>query len=71
MAFEKKEYTLLERFEQRAVSKSEARRVYGLIFSGNYSIMDLTLGDLMAIKGMGRKGALLVMEVVCDLAVKK
>lgn len=69
MAFEKKEYTLLERFEQHAASKSEAKRVYGLIPED--AIMDLTLGDLMAIKGMGRKGALLVMEVVCDLAGKK
>ena len=69
MAKEKKELTLLERFELHASTKSEAKRVYGLI--EDYAIMGMNFSDLMAIKGMGRKGALLVMEVVCDLAGKK
>lgn len=69
MKKEKKELTLLERFELHAATKSEAKRVYGLI--ENYAIMGMNFSDLMAIKGMGRKGALLVMEVVCDLAGKK
>lgn len=69
MAAEKKEINLLELFEKHATSKNEAKRVYGLI--EKYDMMALDMNNLLAIKGMGRKAALLVMEVACDLKGKK
>jgi len=66
---EKKELTLLERFEKYAATKSEAKRIYNLV--DGQPFMEMTIMDLLAVKGMGRKGALLVMEVACDLAGKK
>ena len=68
MAIEKKEINLLELFEKHA-TKTEAKRVYGLI--EKYDMMALDVNNLLAIKGMGRKAALLVMEVACDLKGKK
>lgn len=69
MATEKKEISLLELFEKHATSKSEAKRVYALI--AQYDVLALDLGTLFAIKGMGRKAALLVTEVAADLKGKK
>lgn len=68
MAFEKKEITLTERFEKHAATKQEAARVRMLV--SDYDILHMTFDELLSIKGMGRKGALLVMEVACDLKGK-
>ena len=69
MATGKKEINLLELFEKHAATKTEAKRVYGLV--EKYDLMALDMNNLLAIKGMGRKAALLVMEVACDLKGKK
>ena len=63
------ELTLVERFEKHAASKSEATRVYSRV--KDYAIMDLTLNELLSIPGIGRKAAILVLEVAADLKNKK
>ena len=68
MAFEKKETTLVDLFEKHAATKQEAARVRMLV--SDYDILHMTFGELLSIKGMGRKGALLVMHVACDLKGK-
>lgn len=65
----KKELTLLERFEQHAATPSVAKRVYNLV--QNVDILNASAAELLAIPGMGRAAALMVMEVACDLAGKK
>ena len=69
MGPEKKKITLLERFEKHASSKAEAKRAYNLV--KDVPFMEMTLVQLLYLKGMGRKTALLVMEVACDLSDKK
>lgn len=66
---EKKELTLEDRFLKYASSKSEAKRVMKLM--DGHAILDMTLNELLQIPGMGRKAALLVMQVACDLYGKK
>lgn len=66
---EKKQLTLEERFEKNAASKAEAKRLCKLM--ENYAILDITLDQLLSIPGMGRKGALVVMQVACDIKGKK
>lgn len=65
MAFEKKEITMLERFEKYAKTKSTAKRVYNLVSDIDFSHMSLC--ELSKIPGMGRAALLLVTEVACDL----
>lgn len=63
------ENTMLELFKKHAVSESEAKRVYNLV--KNTELVNWRIEDLLSLKGMGRKGALLCMEVACDLQGKK
>ena len=63
------ENTLLELFEKHAASKTEAKRVYNLV--KNTELVNWRLEDLLSLKGMGRQGALLCMQVACDLMWKK
>ena len=62
-------YTLYQLFLKHAPTKSEARRVYNLVKNTELTIWEI--GDLLSLKGMGRQGALLCMEVACDLVGKK
>lgn len=64
-----KDVSLLELFEKHAATKSEAKRVYGLV--EKYDICALDMHTLFGIKGMGRKAALLVVEVAADIKGKK
>ncbi len=66
---EKKELTLEERYLKYASSKSEAKRVMKLM--EGHSLLDTTLDELLRIPGIGRKAALLIMQVACDLHGKK
>ena len=61
---------MYELFLKHAKTKAEATRVYSLL-PGDVDILACTIEDLLAIKGIGRKSALLIMEVACDLAGKK
>ena len=63
------ENTMLELFEKHAASKTEAKRVFNLV--KNTELVNWRIEDLLSLKGMGRKGALLCMEVACDLVGKK
>lgn len=63
------ENTMLELFEKHAANKTEAKRVYNLV--KNTELVNWRIEDLLSLKGMGRKGALLCMEVACDLQGKK
>lgn len=63
------EETLLALFEKYASTPQEAKRVYNLVKNTELDVWEI--GELLALKGMGRKGALLVMEVACDLWGKK
>ena len=65
---EKKEITLTDLFEKHAVTKQEAARVRMLV--SDHDILRMTFDELLSIKGMGRKGALLVTQVACDLKGK-
>lgn len=69
MTTKKETPTLLERFEKHAPNKSAAKRIYNL--TAGKDICNMTLNELLAIKGLGRAAALIVMEVACDLAGKK
>lgn len=69
MATEKKEITLLERFEKYAPTKSVAKKVYNLVKDVDFTRMNLQ--SLFEIKGMGRAAVLLVVEVAADMAGKK
>lgn len=66
---DKKELTLEDRFLKYAASKSEAKRVMTLI--KDHPLLDMTLDELLRIPGIGRKAALLIMQVACDLYGKK
>ena len=66
---EKKELTLEERYLKYASSKFEAKRVMKLM--EGHSLLDTTLDELLHIPGVGRKAALLIMQVACDLSGKK
>ena len=63
------EETLLQLFEKHAATPQEAKRVFSLVKNTELDFWEI--GELLALKGMGRKSALLVMEVACDLAGKK
>lgn len=65
----KTELTLAERFEKYASSKAEAVRVCSLV--KDHAILDASLDELLSIPGVGRKAALLIMQVACDLKGKK
>ena len=59
----------LEMLEKHTDSKPFAKKVFKMVEF--MSIESTSLADLLKIPGMGRKGALLVMEAACDLAGKK
>ena len=59
----------LEMLEKHTDSKSFAKKVYGLVEF--VSLESTSMADLLRIPGMGRKGALLVMEAACDAMGKK
>lgn len=63
------EGTMLELFKKHAASESEAKRVFNLV--KNTELVNWRIEDLLSLKGMGRKSALLCMEVACDLQGKK
>ena len=63
------EGTLLELFKKHAASESEAKRVFNLV--KNTELVNWRIEDLLSLKGMGRQGALLCMQVACDLVGKK
>ena len=63
------ENTMLELFEKHATTKTEAKRVYNLV--KNTELVNWRIEDLLSLKGMGRQGALLCMQVACDLVGKK
>lgn len=63
------EVDLLELFEKHAASKAEAKRVFKLVEKHN--ILELDLNTMFGIKGIGRKAALLIVEVAADLRGKK
>lgn len=71
----KKELTLLERFEMKAATLSGGKAVFNKLVKANVihneDFMSLSFKELLAIPGIGRHAALLVMEVACDLAGKK
>lgn len=60
---------VFELFLEHAKSKAEAARVFSLL--PDKYILDLSMRELLSIKGIGRKAALLVMEVAADLAGKR
>lgn len=60
---------VFELFLEHAKSKAEATRVFSLL--PDKYILDLSMRELLSIKGIGRKAAHLVMEVAADLAGKK
>lgn len=63
------ENTMLELFEKHAPTKTEAKRVYNLV--KNTELVNWRIEDLLSLKGMGRWGAILCMQVACDLVGKK
>lgn len=70
MTNKKKELTL-EMFEKYTDSIS-AKQLWNLLFVKNSVCLESTsLTDLLAIPGMGRQRALIVMQVSCDIAGKK
>lgn len=63
---------VFELFLEHAKSKAEATRVFSLLPDKYIKhILDLSMRELLSIKGIGRKAALLVMEVAADLAGKR
>ena len=71
----KKELTLEERFMMNAATPTAGKTVYNKLLKANVihnkDFMSLSFKELLAIPGIGRQAALLVMEVACDLAGKK
>lgn len=65
---EKTEITLQDRFEKYCTPLN-AKTILKLI--DGKDIMKLKLSDLLAIPGMGRNRAMVVMSVACDIAGKK
>lgn len=61
--------TILERIEKHAASKNEAQRIYNILEGIDFSHMTLT--ELMGIKGLGRKSAHVLLDVVLDMNGKK
>lgn len=68
----KKEITLEECFMNKAVTPTFGKTVYNkLQKAGVKYLTTLTLDQVLAIPGIGRQAALLIMDVACDLAGKK
>lgn len=68
----KKEITLEERFMMNATTPTAGKTVYNKLVKANVKdFTKLSLEQILAIPGMGRQAARLVMEVACDLAGKK
>lgn len=65
----KVEPTLAERIAKHTATPAEAKRLCKLLEGKGF--MDLTLEQLLTIPGMGRKGALVVIQVACDIKGKK
>lgn len=70
---EKKELTMLERFQKYAATKSEGTRVYNVLKKwfdkDELTIQDfemVSVGFLLSIKGISRKAAKVVIDVVAD-----
>lgn len=61
--------TMLDRFKQHTKTPIFAVKVHNLVEGKD--ICAMTFEELLSIHGMGRKGALLCMEVACDLMGKK
>ena len=57
--------TLLELLEKHATTKAEAKRVFNIVKHTELDFWEI--GELLAMDGIGRKSALLIMEVACDL----
>jgi len=75
-----KKYSIYDRFLKHAVDKSQATRVYRCLVAETLphkdeldtdDILHLTLFNLLNTPGIGRKGALLVIEVAADLNGEK
>lgn len=60
-------------FVQKAPRGNFGKKVYKLLVEncGTDFLMGVTLDKLLSIPGLGRKGALLAVEVAADLAGKK
>lgn len=68
----KKEITLEERFMQNAVTPTVGKTVYNKLVKAKVdNFMHMSLEQLLAIPGIGRSAAILIMDVACDLAGKK
>ncbi len=70
---EKKELTMLERFQKYAATKSEGTRVYNVLkrwfCKDELAVQDfemVSVGFLLKIKGISRKAAKVVIDVVAD-----
>lgn len=59
----------LEMLEKHTDSKPFAKKIFKMVEC--ISLESTSISDLLAIPGMGRKGAILVMEAACDIAGKK
>ena len=57
--------TLLELFLKHAKTPTEAKRVFNIIKHTELDFWEI--GELLSMDGIGRKSALLIMEVACDL----
>lgn len=55
-------------FVEKAPRGNFGKKVFKLLPE---NFMAMTLEDLLKVPGLGRKGAMLAMEVACDLAGKK
>ena len=62
-----------ELFSEKAPRGNYGKKVYNLLKKelGDKSFTKLTVEELLNVKGLGRKGALLAIEVAADLAGKK
>ena len=65
----KVEPTLEERIAKYAATPADAKRLCKLLRGKGF--MDLSLEQLLMIPGLGRKGALVIMQVACDIKGKK
>lgn len=60
---------IMERIEKHAASKAEAKRIYNLVEGIDF--VHMTMTELMGIKGLGRKSAHVLLDVVLDINGKK
>jgi len=68
----KKPLTLEERFMKEAVTPAVGKTVYNKLVKAKVdNFMHMSLEQLLAIPGIGRQAAILIMCVACDLAGKR